>query len=309
MRPTLRQLQYLVAIAETGHFGEAARQVNISQPSLSAQIATMEAELGAVLVERGRHGALLTSKGEEVVKRARLILRDLADLKSAAQNAPDLLAGRLRLGALPTIGPYLLPHATRRLHASYPRLRFSVREERPTDLETHLHEGLFDTIISTASDHQNCKSQLLFEDQLWICMAPDDPLAQVSGPVALPDLAGRALLSLGYWHWHSLDLKVQALAEASGAHVSTEYEGTTLDAIRLMAEMGAGLAVLPSLYALIEVRRDPLMIIRRIDDPLAARQISLIWRDTSPLDGSLTILASVLHDVAIDLLRVDQPAM
>ena len=129
MRPTLRQLQYLVAVAETGHFGDAAKSVNVSQPSLSAQIANMEAELGTVLVERGRHGALLTPKGEEAVRRARLILRDVEDLKSATRHEPGYLTGRLRLGVLPTIGPYLLPAATRRLHISYPELRFSVREE------------------------------------------------------------------------------------------------------------------------------------------------------------------------------------
>lgn len=303
MRPTLRQLQYLIAIAETGHFGDAAKRVNVSQPSLSGQVAAMEDELGVVLVERGRHGALLTPKGEEIVRRARLILRDMEDLKLAARHVPGQLMGRLRLGVLPTVGPYLLPHAARRLHASYPELRFSVREERVTELETHLHEGLFDTIISTAEDHPNCRFESLFEDQLWISMAPDDPLALESGPVVLSDLKGRALLSLGYWHWHTLDLKVQAIAEASGAYVSTEYEGTTLDAIRLIAEMGAGLAILPSLYTLLEVRRDPHMIVRRIDHPLAVRKVSLIWRDTSSLDASLRNLAGILREVAADVLR------
>ncbi len=308
MRPTLRQLQYLVAIAETGHFGDAAKRVNVSQPSLSAQVASMEQELGSVLIERSRQGALLTPKGEETVRRAKLILRDMEDLKSAARYVPDQLIGRLRIGALPTIGPYLLPPAARLLHARYPDLRFSVQEERPTDLEVHLHEGLFDVVISTADEHSNFKSRLLFEDQLWICLAADDPLAGATGPVVLSDLKGRELLSLGYQAWRSLDLKVHALAEASNAYVSTEYEGTSLDAVRQMAEMGAGLAVLPSLYALLEVRRDPHMIIRQIDDPLAVRSISMIWRDTSHLDASLTILSDVLRDVAADILRVEPVA-
>ncbi|MGF1591882.1 MAG: LysR family transcriptional regulator [Kiloniellaceae bacterium] len=307
MRPTLRQLQYLVAVAETGHFGEAAKRVNVSQPSLSAQIADMETELGTVLVERGRHGAVLTPNGEEAVRRARLVLRDMDDLKAAALSLTDHLTGRLRLGVLPTIGPYLLPPAARRLHAAYPSLRFTVREERASDLETHLQEGRFDTVISTVDDHKNCRSAFLFEDHLWICMAHDDPLAGDSGPVELSALKGRELLSLGYWHWQSLDLKVHAIAETSGAVVSTEYEGSTLDAIRQMAEMGAGLAILPSLYALTEVRRDPHMIIRRINDPLAVRQISLIWRDTSPLDRSFTTLADVLRDVSNAILRNDLP--
>jgi len=304
MRPTLRQLQYLVAIADTGHFGDAAKRVNVSQPSLSAQIATMEAELGVTLIERGRHGAILAPKGHEVVRRARLVLRDVEDLKAAAKHQPDHLTGRLRIGVLPTIGPYLLPPVGRRLHTSNPDLRFSVKEERAADLEIHLHEGLFDLVISTAEDHTDCRSRHLFEDQLWICIAPNDPLTRSRGLVELSDLKGRELLSLGYWNWQSLDLKVHAIAKASGAYVSSEYEGSTLDAARVMAEMGAGIAILPSLYALIEVRRDPQMIIRRINDPLATRQISLIWRDTSPLDDSYMALAEVFQEIATDILAM-----
>ena len=307
MRPTLRQLQYLVAVAETGHFGDAAKRVNVSQPSLSAQVADMEAEIGATLIERGRHGAFLTPRGKEAVRRAKLILRDVEDLKAAAKSAPDHLTGRLRLGVLPTIGPYLLPPAARRLHNSYPDLRFNVTEERSVDLEVHLHEGQFDTVISTVDDHSRCNSEQLFDDQLWICVAHDDPLATTSAPIKLRDMKGRELLSLGYLNWHSLDLQVHAIANASGATVSSEYQGTTLDAVRQMAEMGAGLAVLPSLYALIEVRRDPQLIVRRIDHPMAIRSISLVWRDTSPLDASLRTLAGVLRDVAADILGSQKP--
>ena len=309
MRPTLRQLQYLVAIAETGHFGDAAKRVHVSQPSLSAQVADMEAELGVALFERGRYGARLTPRGEESVKRAKLILRDVEDLKAAVRLAPDQLAGQLRVGVLPTVGPYLRPWAARRLHSDYPDLRFNVTEERSTDLEAHLHEGLFDIVISTAEDHGNCKSQHLFDDQLWICVAHSDPLAATRTPVVLSDLMGCELLSLGYSDWRSLDLKVHAIAEASGATVSSEYRGTTLDAVRQMAEMGSGIAVLPSLYALIEVRRDPQLIIRRIDHPIAIRQISLVWRDTSPLDSNLTKLAGVLREVAADILRTATPGV
>ena len=123
MRPTLRQLQYLVALADTGKFGDAAKRANVSQPSLSAQIADMEAELDAVLVERGRHGALLTPIGVELARRARLILQEMEDFKTVAQRNMDGLSGRMRVGVLPTIGPYLLPNATRQLHARFHHLR------------------------------------------------------------------------------------------------------------------------------------------------------------------------------------------
>ncbi|MEO0755159.1 MAG: LysR family transcriptional regulator, partial [Pseudomonadota bacterium] len=117
MRPTLRQMQYIVAVAETGRFGLAARQLNVSQPSLSAQLAEVESLLGVNLIERGRGGAMMTPKGEDFVHRARTVLRQVEDLKAAMQQEPGHLAGRIRLGVLPSIGPYLLPSAVQRLHA------------------------------------------------------------------------------------------------------------------------------------------------------------------------------------------------
>ena len=123
MRPTLKQLAYLVAIAETGKFGDAAKRVNVSQSSLSVQIADMEAELGALLIERGRHGALITPAGKDVVIQARLILREVEELKAIARQSEHEFSGRLNLGVLPSIGPYLLPPVTRHLHERFPQLR------------------------------------------------------------------------------------------------------------------------------------------------------------------------------------------
>jgi LysR family transcriptional regulator, hydrogen peroxide-inducible genes activator len=301
VRPTLRQMQYLVAIADTGKFGEAAKLTNVSQPSMSAQIAEMEAQLGAVLIERGRQQAFLTPIGEEVVRRARLLLRDAEDLKSVVRADAQDLTGRIRLGVLPTIGAYLLPSVTRHLHSEHPDLRLIVREERTIDLERHLHDGHFDAVISTVEDHADVDYEFLFQEDLWVCAAPDDPLAQKTGDVSLADLEGRTLLTLGYGH--RLNLIIQSLAEVSGAYVNSEYEGTSLDAIRQMAEMGVGIAVFPSLYALIEARRDPDLIVRRINDARASRQISLIWRKTSPLASRLRLLAGELREAAGSILH------
>lgn len=303
MRPTLRQMQYLVAIADTGKFGDAAKLMNVSQPSLSAQVAEMEAALGVILVERSRQGAMLTPAGEEFVRRVRNILREVEDLKAVARFGRKDLSGRLRLGILPTVGPYLLPFAVRDLHARFPALRLSVREERTIDLDEHLQAGEFDTIISTPEDHQNIGHAHLFTESLYICAPPEDTLSQAKGPVALSDLKGRSLLTLG--QGHRLNTIIQQLADASGAEVSSEYEGTSLDAIRLMAEMGAGVAVLPSLYALSEARRDRALNARPIAHALAQRSISLIWRDTSPLAVSLEALVGPLSKAAASILAQD----
>ncbi|MEL6830461.1 MAG: LysR substrate-binding domain-containing protein [Pseudomonadota bacterium] len=300
MRPTLRQMQYIVAVAETGRFGEAARQLNVSQPSLSAQVADVEAGLGAQLIERGRRGALLTDKGEAFVRRARIILRQVEDLNAAMQHDPGELSGRIRLGTLPTIGPYLLPHAVQTLHQAHPDLRLAVREESTVELDTGLRDGRLDTVISTAQDHPNCDSLELFNEDMWVCVSDDDPLAQTIGPVSLNNLEGRTLLTLG--PGHRLAIIVQMLADRAKAHVNSAYEGTSLDALRQMAATGTGVAILPSLYALSEASRDANLVLRPIQGQLGRRQVSLVWRKTSPLAPGFATLAEVLQSTAKQIL-------
>ena len=300
MRPTLKQLQYLVAIAETGKFADAARLMNVSQPSLSTQLADMEFELDTVLIERGRHGAKLTPIGEETVRRARLILASVEELKAHATAGVGGFSGRLRLGVIPTVGPYLLPSVTSKLHGMYPDFRLSVQEERTIDLDQRLREGQLDTLISTAEDHGNTQSIPLFTEDLWICVPPDHSFAQGTGPIKPEALKGLSLLSLG--QGHNLNMTIRDVARVSGAFVNHEYEGTSLDAIRQMAAMGAGVAVLPSLYALVEARRDQALTVRKIDHETARREISLVWRDTSPMGEQMGELAEILREVAAELI-------
>ncbi len=304
MRPTLRQLQYVVAVADAGKFGLAAQNLNISQPSLSTLIAAMEEELGVVLFERGRHGALMTPAGEDLVRRARNILSEVENLRSSIGMQRNILTGRIRLGVLSSIGPYLLPNATRTLHERYPNLRLFVREERTVNLDQLLREGRLDVIISSSSDHPATRMVTLFEESLYICVAPDHPLARDNGEVNLTDLGGHELLSLGYGF--GLNVIASDLAARSGGTMSSEYEGTSLDAIRQMAAMGAGVAILPGLYATTEARRDPDLIIRRINDSKARREVCLIWRETSTLGESLEKLGEILRGEANRILSGSQ---
>lgn len=300
MKPTIRQLQFLVAIADTGRFGEAAERMHVTQPSMSAQIADMEASLGVVLFERGRHGASLTPVGAEMVRRARLILAQVQELRAAARQSDGQLRGRLRLGVLPSIGPYLLPESAKRLHARFPELRLALREEKTIDLDARLADGRLDAGISTAEDHPSCKSIPLFQEDLWVCVSRDDELGKEDGPIRLSALKGRELLSLGYGH--GLSQIVSELARKANAHVSTEYEGTSLDAIRHMAVMEAGVAIVPSLYVASEVRWDKDLVARRIEHAGARRKISLIWRSTSPLAPQFRLLSEVLAHAGRDVL-------
>ena len=300
MKPTLRQMEYLVAIADTGTYSAAAKQTFVSQPSMSAQIKDMEAHIGVALLERGRHGALLTPIGEDIVSRARMILRQVEEMKLLGREADGTLAGRIKLGVLPTVGPYLLPQATRRLHKAYPDLRLFVREERTLDLKDHLSSGYFDAIISTPEDHPDTKALPIAKENIYICIAPDDPLATSRGPVEMRELAGREFLTLG--HGHKFATVVKNIAAKAKATTSGEYEGTSLDAIRQMAAMGGSVAILPSLYAISEAKRDPQLIVRPISHPLAQREISLIWRYSSPLASKFEKIGQVFVDAAKDIM-------
>lgn len=296
MKPSLRQLQYLVAISETGTMSEAAARTFVSQPSLSIQIKDMEVQLGAPLVERSRKGAILTPLGEDIVIRARLILRQIEDLKSLAKEVSGTLAGQIKLGVLPTVGPYLLPQATRELHARYPELRLTVQEESTRDLETHLSDGRLDVIISTLDNHPQRQSRTLLTENIYICVAPDDALAQKLGPVKLSDLKGREFLTLG--PGNSFASVVSNLAILAGATTGGGYAGTSLDAIRQMASMGGSVAVLPSLYAISEAKKDTGLIVRKIDHTSAQREIALVWRETSPMAEKFSKISAVFSQVA-----------
>ena len=272
MRPTFRQLEYIVAVAETGQIGLAAQQLNVSQPSLSAQLSQVEADLGVKLFHRGRSGSKLTPVGRETVRRARLILRDVYELRETVKA--DVFQGQLRFGVLPSIGPYLLPNVVRRLHLEHPGFRMVVREENTQDLDEGLRNGRLDMLISTPDDHPGTLQVPLFSEGFWAAVADDHPLADSTEPLSLKDLTGEVLLTLG--PKYRLSHIVANLARKAGARVSDEYEGTSLDAIRLMAATGAGIAILPQIYAATEARRGTDVRLRRVAARDAVRDIALI---------------------------------
>lgn len=300
MRPTLRQLEYIVAVADTGQVGLAATQLNVSQPSLSVQLTEVEADLGTILFQRGRAGAKITPIGEEIVRRARQMLHEHQDLCAAAQDG-GIFQGRLRLGVLPSIGPYLLPGVVQRLHKEHPSFRLIVREESTRDLDEGLRSGRLDMIISTPEDHPSGRKAHLFTEFLWAAVALDHPLAQGKIPMTLNDLKGQTLLTLG--SKHRLSHIVAGLAASAGGRVSDEYEGTSLDAIRLMAATDAGIAILPSIYAATEARRGTDVSLHSLEHPTARRDISLIQPQISdPRPGS-EVLAEILQSEAENILK------
>ena len=225
----LDQLPYEINDSVRDNFRRAAERVGVTQPSLSEQISLLEESLGARLVERGSGAVHLTPIGREVLQRAQRALSEVQGLIDVAQSDSDALAGTLRLGVSPTLGPYLMPHLVSRLHREHRDLKLHVREGSPDDLIRDLGSGQHDLVLAQlpvgGDDHV---VRRLFREPLLLAMAADDPLAkgEVVDPAAL---SGRSLLALS--SRYRMSEQIVALGSELGAHVLWDYEGTSLDAI------------------------------------------------------------------------------
>lgn len=309
-KPSLRQLEYLVALADALHFRKAAERVHVSQPTLSGQIKELEQRLGAPLVERDRHSTRLTPLGKATADRARGILSEVENLSDLAKIGGKNLGGMIRLGVPPTLGPYLLPHVVPALHAEYPELKLYVREDRTRALEHGLSEGVFDMLLTTLPVHDpNVHDVLLFSEPLLVGIARDHRLAG-RGAIRSQDLAGESVLSLGMGH--RLYEQVQSLCEAYGATLISDYEGTSLDALRQMVGMGMGVSFFPALYALSEMDNDDQVITLPLAGGATLRSIGLVWRRQSPRSADYqrlgTIIDQVAHTSFADVLHWPSPS-
>jgi len=293
MALSLKQLRCLTALAETGNFRRAAALCGMTQPSLSAQIKNLEGELGGRLVERGRSGVTPTPFGREVVARASKVLQEADGILDFARSSGGLLTGTIRLGATPTLGPYLLPYAVAELHSRYPSLRLYVRESPPSDLEFELEKGVHDVVLTqTPTGLVDAHEELLFREPLYLAMAPDHPLARKAA-IEPRDLAGEDVLALtrGY----RLHDQVAGLCEAYGARLVRDYDGTSLDALRQMVGMGMGVAFLPALYVRSEIRGEREVAVKPIAGRSVTRSLGLVWRATSGAEAAFRALADVLR--------------
>lgn len=297
---TLRQLRYLVVLADTLNFRRAAEQCGVSQPSLSQQIKALETGLGTTLVERGPGAVALTPTGRDIAAAAVEVLDGVEGLLSLALRGP--LAGLLRLGVKPTLGPYLMPHVVRRLHKTHPDLRLLVRESPPLDLDRELVSGVHDLILNQLPlSAAEVTTVRLFREPLMLAVAADHPLAQRES-FAPEDLGGLDVLTLGpRYHLHE---QVHRLCEEFGGVLRRDYEGTSLDALRQMVGMGLGVTFLPALYVLSEVRDGAeVRVLAPARRPLF-RSIGLAWRERSGRSEAFTAIAETIRDVARDELPV-----
>ena len=297
VQPTLRQLRYLIAVAETAHFGRAAARLAISQPSLSLQISNLEEVLGLRLVERGRGPVALTPSGREVLKRARRVRDEVQGIVDLAATMGAGLVGTLRLGTTPTIGPYLLPHVVERLHADYPELRLYVRESAPRPLREALLTGDHDLILTQLPEAgAELTAHRLFREPLTLAVPKDHPLAQES-QIDPWQIAGLSILGMS--PAYSLHDQIAALCRDYGAELVRDYEGTSLDALRAMVGMGMGAAFLPRLYVASELQpRSESVVAIPFRGTKVTRTLGLVWRAGTPDSRPYEKLADILREVA-----------
>lgn len=287
--PNLRQLEYLVAVADTLHFRRAAERTNITQSTLSEQLKALEDRLGAQLVERSTSRVILTPIGVQVVEIARRMLRDANEIRMLTASGGKELAGLLRLGLPPTIGPYLLQHLVPKLRQSYPKLKFYVREDTPDSLPLALEHGVYDLIVTPLPVRgADFVSVSLFREPLFVTVASDHPLAKRK-TVSRTDLKGLDVLALG--PGHHLHDAMKTLCEEVGARLRLDYEGTSLDMLREMVVMGLGVTFMPGLYVRSELLRDPNVKTFELHDRPLFRTIGMVWRKASPRQENYSELA------------------
>lgn len=307
--PSVRQLEYLVAIAEHRNFRRAAERCNTTQPTLSEQLKVLEERLGAQLVERARAGAMLTPIGAQVAEVAKRIIKDLDEIRTLSSVGDQTMKGVLRVGIPSTIGPYLLPVVVPTLHKRFPDLKLFVREELPETLPRTLADGGYDMIVSLLpmrGEELHCVD--LFREPLYLTVAEDHPLAKKKH-VQKSDLSGQDMLTLG--PGHQLHDVVVALCEEFGANIRLDYEGTSLDMVREMVLTGLGVTFMPGLYVRRELARDPNFKILQIQGRSIYRNVGLGWRKSSGRTKQFEDIARLIREVVktqfSDLQALDQP--
>lgn len=296
---TLRQLQYAVAVAETLSFSRAAERCHVSQPSLSNQLAQLEAALGVRLFERDRRHVLATAAGEPILERARAILREVDDLVDLAQRSADPLTGTIRLGVIPTLSPYLVSAIRPALRRAFPRLTLRWIEDKTDALVKRLAGGELDGALLALETHLgDLEHEVIGYDPFVLAAPAGHPLAASSRPATRRDLEGENVLLLDDGHC----FRDQALAFCSAAgSEELEFRATSLPTLAQMVADGAGVTLLPQLAVAAEARRARLSV-RPFADPAPGRTIALAWRRRSPLGPALQRLAAAARDAKTGLL-------
>jgi LysR family hydrogen peroxide-inducible transcriptional activator len=293
--PTLKQLQYLIALREHGHFGKAAEASFVTQSTLSAGVRELESLLGIMLVERTRRVVRFTPLGNKIVDKAHRILREAEELAEMARSAGKPLAGDLRMSVIPTIAPFLLPKLLPALRDQYPDLKLYLREEPSAAACDALHHGQVDCVLLAlpfaAGDIEKAE---LFSDRLYVAFPKDDP--RDPPPTITPDLIDESRLLL-LVDGHCLKDHALAACNRPELRASASMMGTSLHTLVQMVDNGLGLTLIPEMAVRAGLLTGTKVVARPLETEHASRDIALIWRTSSPRREEFEMLASALRQL------------
>ncbi len=294
MKFSLRQLEYLVALADRLSFHGAATACHVSQPGLSNQISQLEIALDVRLFERDRRRVLLTPAGVELARRARQLLAAAEELSASARTFSGPLSGPLNLGVIPTIAPYVLPVVLPVVRERYPELELRLREELTPRLVQQLHAGELDLLLlALEADLQGAISCTVIKDEFVLAVPAGHRLAR-RGTVRESELGGESVLLLDDGHC----LRDQALSVCAlaGADELGDLRATSLSTLAQMVAGGLGVTLLPSVAVAVEAVAARNLVIRKFIRPAPSRTIGLAWRSTSPHGQVFRRLAKLMAD-------------
>lgn len=287
---SIRQLQYVVAVADTLGFHRAALRCGVSQPALSTQVKELEGVLGVQLFERDRRRVLVTAAGAALVGRARAILVDIEDMLGQATRAKDPFAGTFRVGVIPTVAPYLLPDVSQALGARFPALRLVFREEKTEEVVRRLLDGTLDVGLLAKVDELGDLATFDVMEDAFVAALPKGHALARKKKLVLHDLDGEGVLLLDEGHC----LRSQALALCAGTSArELELRATSLATLAQMVSSGQGITLLPGIAVDVENRRGQLEV-RPFVAPAPRRTLTLAWRPSSPFDAAFRILGSTV---------------
>jgi LysR family hydrogen peroxide-inducible transcriptional activator len=284
----LKDLRYLVAVADTRHFGRAAAKCFISQPTLSAQLRKLEQDLGVQLIERQPRRVALTPAGEEVTRHARQMLETAEAIVTLAQLRRDPLAGQLRLALLPTIGPYLLPQVALKLRKALPRLELMLYEYQTAPMLERLHAGEIDVgLLALPVNDEALASRELYEEPFVLALPESHRLA-ARAQVRVDDLDGETLLLLEDGHC----LRDQALeiCARGNVHEKQDFRATSIETLRQMVAAGVGITLLPALASRGAYAHARGIAIRAFARPIPSRRIGAVWRKSTARASAIATL-------------------
>lgn len=291
----LKDLKYLVALADTGHFGRAAERTFVSQPTLSAQLKKLEEYLGVKLVERQPNNVQLTEVGKEVVVRARRMLGEGEEIIALARNNTDPLAGKLKMGLIPTIGPYLLPRVMQKIRKALPNLSLMLYEHQTEPLLKRLRDGEIDLgimALPTAPDGLDVRE--LYKEAFTVALPNGHPLAG-KPTIRAQDLKGHTLLLLEDGHC----LRDQALEVCSRVDIREpeDFRATSLETLRQMVVAGLGITLLPELAVESPFGSQRGLTIRQFTKPAPTRTVGAVWRKSSTRAAAISAVCEVVDHV------------